>query len=234
MTADPQRLVERAKEARRVELEQIAEEERRARDAHRPITTGLVERPKVWLNLRRGPHIGALITAGLGAWFAVGFVPLPELRSVAILCAVIGAAATAWLVRSWITLRAWRTRVPFTIEGWASLVDQELFWIDDLWWHVTVAVHGSIAPSTLASAFEKLRARARATYYAPESRSDDQRLWWHVEEGVAIGSANRNTAHAFARWCLDDLAPLAKDGSIERVVLTVAGGPVSVSRPSTD
>lgn len=234
MPADPKALIERATRARAAELEAVGEQERRAKEARRPVTTALVERPGVWLNLRRGPHLGGLIAAAIGWWFALGFVAIPELLPVAIVAAALAIVTTIFVARSFVTLRRWRARLPFAVEGWASLVDQEFFWIGEMWWHVTVSVQGRADAATRQAWLERLCTRAKATYYAPESRSDDERLPWRVESDVALGSANRSTAHALVRWCLEDLAPVAEGGAIERVVLTVVKGPISVSRPSSD
>lgn len=234
VASDPKGLIEQATRARKAELEEVAEQERRAKQARRPVTTALVERPGVWLNLRRGPHLGGIIAAAIGWWFALGFVALPELRLVAAGAGLLGLVATTFVARSFLTLRRWRARLPFPVDGWASLVDQELLWIDEMWWHVTVSVPGSADAATRAAWLERLCTRAKATYYVPEHRSDDERLPWRVDGEVALGSANRNTAYALARWCLEDLAPVAAGGAIERVVLTVVQGPISVSRPSSD
>lgn len=234
MPEDPKALVERAREARRAELEEVKEQERRAEQARRPVTTSLVDRPGVWLDLRRGPHLGGIIAAAIGWWLSLSLVVLIELWPLVVVAAVVAVVATSFVAHSFVTLRPWRARLPFAVDGWASLVDQEFLRIEEMWWHVTVSVQGRADAATRAAWLERLCTRASATYYVPEHRSDDARLPWRVEGHVALGSANRNTAYALVRWCVDDLAPAAADGAIERVVLTVVEGPISVSRPSSD
>lgn len=234
MPADPKALIEQATEARRAELEVVKEQERQAKQERRPVTTALVDRPGVWLDLRRGPHLGWIIAAAIGWWLSLSLAVVTEVWPLVVAAAVVAVVATSFVVHSYVTLRPWRARLPFAVDGWASLVDQEFLRIEEMWWHVTVSVRGRADAPTQAAWLERLCTRATATYYAPEHRSDDERLPWRVESDVALGSANRNTAYALVRWCREDLAPVAADGAIERVVLTVVAGPISVSRPSSD
>lgn len=244
--ATPHQLLDEAVVERNRELEQAARAAKERERAARARTVGRRDRWMVAWNLRRAAHIGLLVLGGIG-WLGLGPLAAALNREILILpgerlamqwafvaCALAAVLGSALLLHSLRSLTRFRERLPFELEpaGWAKLVDQENFWIHEMWRHVVVSVEGG-ASSEVSAALQRLAEQADRTFYSAEDPTSDRRLRWKVEGRRARGSANARTAYALLEWCRRDLASIAGGGAeIHRVSLTVSDESVHVSRPS--
>ncbi|MFO0564511.1 MAG: hypothetical protein U0263_02555 [Polyangiaceae bacterium] len=242
---EPEELVDEAVRERRRELEaRERTEKQRARErAARP--RGAREPLAVAWNLRRGTHIGLLITGGMG-WLAFASFGqtlrrddiLPGERLAmqwtlvgALVAALLGSVLLPWSLWS---LMRFREKLPldFDAVGWGKLVDPSQFENLEMWRHVVVSVEGD-APESLKAALEKLGDRANATFHSADDPSRDERIRWQVKGTRARGSANRATALALVHWCRRDLADVARSSTSRlRVEFSVADESLWVSAPS--
>jgi hypothetical protein len=239
---DGRDLIQAATAERDAELTQARAAEEAERRRLR--TDGPLERWSVAWNLRRSVHTFLVVLAGIGLLGVLGFGPAAfsrgpmvegertVIRMLAVACLVCAFVGSTWLSLSLLALRTFRAKLPFMIDrvGWASLVDKEHFWIAEMWWHVAIGIEGG-KKDAVQDALEVLCGRANATFYGAEDPTGDERVRWVRKGRKARGSANRDTALAFVRFCQDTLAHVA---GVKRVTLTVGEDTIHVSKPSSD